>query len=105
MLVLGIESTAHTASVGLVNDGEIRGFRSDTYRPSSGGINPRDAAEHHRTVFHTLLKELLEDENTDLRKVDKIAFSIGPGLGPALKTGVELARYLSIRYSKNPSPR
>ncbi len=100
MLVLGIESTAHTASVGLVEDGQIKGFRSDSYSPLNGGINPRDAAEHHRSVFHTLLTDLLNEQGTDVSEVEKIAFSIGPGLGPALKTGVELARYLSVRYSK-----
>jgi N6-L-threonylcarbamoyladenine synthase/protein kinase Bud32 len=100
MLVLGIESTAHTASVGLVEDGIIRGFKSDSYRPLKGGINPRDAAEHHRTVFPTLLTALLEEKHVEMNEVDKIAVSIGPGLGPSLKTGVELARYLSIRFSK-----
>lgn len=100
MLVLGIESTAHTASVGLVEDGEIRGVKSDSYRPLKGGINPRDAAEHHRKVFPALLSSLLDERKVDISDLDKIAFSIGPGLGPSLKVGIELARYLSIRYSK-----
>ena len=100
MLVLGIESTAHTASVGLVEDGEIRGVKSDSYRPLTGGINPRDAAEHHRKVFPDLLLSLLDEKEVGISDLDKIAFSIGPGLGPSLKVGVELAKYLSIRYSK-----
>ncbi len=100
MLVLGIESTAHTASVGLVEDGEIRGFKSDSYKPIKGGINPRDAADHHRAVLPKLLTALLNEFKTKVTDLDKIAVSIGPGLGPSLKTGVELARYLSIRYSK-----
>ena len=103
-IIVGIESTAHTASVGLVEDGSIKGFRSDSYRPSKGGINPRDAAEHHRSVFPDLLEELLGDKGVDIRDVNGIAFSIGPGLGPALKTGVEMARYLSLRYSKDLIP-
>ncbi|MGC8561906.1 MAG: bifunctional N(6)-L-threonylcarbamoyladenine synthase/serine/threonine protein kinase [Thermoplasmata archaeon] len=104
MLVLGIESTAHTASVGLVEDGEIKGVRSDSYRPLTGGINPRDAAEHHRSVFPDLLSSLLNEENIEVVDLDKIAISIGPGLGPSLKVGVELARYLSVRYSKDLVP-
>ncbi len=98
--VIGIESTAHTASVGLVVDGTIAGVKSDSYRPPMGGINPRDAAEHHRTMLPQLLGDLLEEQGIVMDDIDKIAVSIGPGLGPALKTGVELARYLSIRYSK-----
>ncbi len=104
MLVLGIESTAHTASVGLVEDGRIKGFKSDSYRPGSGGINPRDAAEHHRTVFPELLRDLLSEHSVGMEDIGKIAVSIGPGLGPSLKSGVELARYLSIKYSKILAP-
>ena len=103
-LVLGIESTAHTASIGLVEDGVIRGFKSDSYRPAKGGINPRDAAEHHRSVLPELLTGLLEEQDVGIRDIDRIAFSIGPGLGPALKTGVELARYLSVKHSKELVP-
>ena len=104
MLVIGIESTAHTASVGLVKDGNIKGFKSDSYRPLKGGINPRDAAEHHRNVLPELFSGLLEEQNVKVSEIDKIAVSTGPGLGPSLKTGVELARYLSIRYSKDLVP-
>jgi N6-L-threonylcarbamoyladenine synthase/protein kinase Bud32 len=103
-LIIGIESTAHTASVGLVEDGVIKGFRSDSYHPSRGGINPREAAEHHRSVLPDLLTALLEEHNIRIKDVNGIAFSIGPGLGPALKTGVELARYLSVSYSKDLIP-
>lgn len=104
MLVIGIESTAHTASIGLVEDGRIRGFNSDSYRPLKGGINPRDAAEHHREVFPSILSKLLKEQHTSIEEIDRIAVSIGPGLGPSLKAGVELARYLSIRFSKKLVP-
>jgi len=100
MKVLGIESTAHTASVGFVSDGEIVDFRSHSYRPLKGGINPREAADHHRLYFPVILDELLNEWDLRLKDFDKIAVSTGPGLGPSLKVGVSLARYISLRVGK-----
>ena len=54
--ILGIESTAHTLSFGLV-DGEGKPFpsSSDTLRPTEGGIHPR---EHHLIYIHKGIKIL-----------------------------------------------
>jgi len=100
MIVLGIESTSHTSSVGISQDGRITLVKSHTYKPATGGINPRDAAEHHRKFFPLLLDELLRESGIDIEEVDKIAFSVGPGLGPSLKVGASLARYLALKYEK-----
>jgi len=100
MIVLGIESTAHTASVGLVNDGEIIGFKSHTFKPEKGGINPREAAAHHREYFPILLKDLLDSYFINLKDIDKVAYSVGPGLGPSLKVGASIARFISLKYGK-----
>ncbi|MCL4413087.1 MAG: bifunctional N(6)-L-threonylcarbamoyladenine synthase/serine/threonine protein kinase [Candidatus Thermoplasmatota archaeon] len=100
MRVLGIESTAHTASVGLVEDGRIIGFRSHTHIPKEGGIKPKEAADHHREYFPELLRQLLDEHSLNPQGLDRIAFSIGPGLGPSLKTGASLARFLSLKYGK-----
>lgn len=100
MNVLGIESTAHTASIGLVRDGEIIALKSHTYKPQKGGINPKEAADHHRTFFPVILNELLDDSDIKLKDLDKIGVSTSPGLGPSLKTGVSLARYLSQKLEK-----
>ena len=100
MIVLGIESTAHTASVGLVNDKGIIGFKSHTFKPERGGINPREAAEHHRKYFPMLIKDLFDSYSIDLKDIDKVAYSIGPGLGPSLKVGASIARFISLKYGK-----
>ncbi|MGC8645405.1 MAG: bifunctional N(6)-L-threonylcarbamoyladenine synthase/serine/threonine protein kinase [Thermoplasmata archaeon] len=104
MIVLGIESTAHTASLGIVEDGRILDFISDSYRPASGGINPREAATHHMNAFPDILSQLFERNKLGPEDLDRISVATGPGLGPALKTGVEMARYLSIRYKKELVP-
>ena len=46
---IGIESTAHTFSFGLVDPNGIP-YPSvgDTIKPLEGGIHPREVADHHR---------------------------------------------------------
>ncbi|MEZ0248728.1 MAG: UGMP family protein, partial [Thermoproteus sp.] len=101
MLVLGVESTAHTIGVGIVEDGKILANVNDTYAPPSGfGIHPREAAEHHAKVAVQLLKKALEVSGRRVEELDAVAYSAGPGLGPALRIGAVLARALAVKYEK-----
>ncbi len=102
MIVLGIESTAHTFGVGIATDeGDILANVNDIYTPPPGtGMHPRDVAEHHVKVAHQVLKKALEKANITIDKVDAIAFSQGPGLGPVLRVGATIARALAVKYRK-----
>jgi universal protein Kae1 len=101
MVVLGIESTAHTASVGLVGEGaQILGLASDMYRPARGGIHPREAANHHVERFPSLVAEAMAAAHLGPGDVDAIAFSQGPGLGPCLRAGATVARVLSLAWDR-----
>ena len=101
MVVLGIESTAHTASVGIV-DGEAKvlGLASDMYRPPSGGIHPREAANHHVDVLPGLVAKALEAAGVRPHELDAVAFAQGPGLGPCLRAGATVARMLSLAWHR-----
>lgn len=98
MYVLGIESTAHTIGIGLVEDGKILKNALHTYNALGEGIVPRKAAEHHVEWAPKLLKEV--EEVVDIKEVDYISVAIGPGIGTTLKIGNVLARYLAIKYNK-----
>ena len=100
MICLGIESTAHTFGVGIVEDFKIIGNAKDMYIPQSGGIHPREAADHHSEVAFPLLEKALAQSGKSMGDVDIIAFSRGPGLPPCLRAGAAFARYLSQRYFK-----
>jgi len=101
MVVLGIESTAHTASVGVVNErAEVLGLASDMYRPSKGGIHPREAANHHVDVLPGLVVQALEGAHVRPNEVDAVAFAQGPGLGPCLRAGATVARMLSLAWNR-----
>ncbi len=102
VVVLGIESTAHTFGVGIASDeGEIYANENAVYTPLPGrGIHPREAAEHHVRYACAVVKRALERAHIKLSDVDAIAVALGPGLGPCLRVGATVARALALRYNK-----
>lgn len=99
-VVLGIESTAHTFGVGIATTSQVLACVDSTYQPKTGGIHPREAAEHHSRVAGRVLTEALERAGLGLKDVEAIAVALGPGMGPCLRVGATLARYLAVKYSK-----
>jgi N6-L-threonylcarbamoyladenine synthase/protein kinase Bud32 len=99
MLVLGIESTAHTFGAGVVRDGNIISNVRKMYTPHEGGIHPREAADHHVRNGPTTVKEALARANVGQGDLDLVCFSKGPGLGPCLRIGATIARGISIQNS------
>lgn len=95
---LGIETTAHTLSFGLVDaDGKPYPAASDTLRPDEGGIHPREAADHHKDVAAELYAKVLEMHGINQNQLTGVAYSQGPGLGPCLRVGASIARGIATR--------
>lgn len=102
MIVLGIESTAHTFGVGIVDEiGTVLSNVRDTFKPDLGkGFTPYELAEHHYNVCVKVLKEALDKAGISFEEVDVISFSQGMGIPNALKVGGSVARYLALKYNK-----
>ncbi|MFB6270464.1 MAG: serine/threonine protein kinase, partial [Halobacterium sp.] len=93
MRVLGIEGTAWCASAALYDSGtDTVTIESDAYAPESGGIHPREAAEHMRSAVPDVVATILDESDGD---IDAVAFSRGPGLGPCLRIVGSAARALA----------
>ncbi|UCC34110.1 MAG: N(6)-L-threonylcarbamoyladenine synthase Kae1 [Candidatus Bathyarchaeota archaeon] len=93
---LGIESTADDFSVGIVTfEGEALANVTSTYVSESGGIHPREAAQHHTRVVGKVLREAFRKAHIEPKDVETVAFSQGPGMGPCLRTGATAARALA----------
>ena len=102
MRVLGIEGTAWAASAAIYDDSDESVFiESDPYQPDSGGIHPREAAEHMGEALPQVIDEALvhaaetlagDGDNSNPYGIDCVAFSQGPGLGPCLRTVGTAAR-------------
>jgi len=118
--VLGIEGTAWAASAAIYDTATDDVFiETDAYLPESGGIHPREAAEHMGEhvpqVVETALdyaRSLADDRGADAPPVDAnersssgkqalpvdaVAFSRGPGLGPCLRIVGTAARAVAQR--------
>ena len=95
MIMLGIESTAHTFGVSMVRDGKVLSNVKDSYTTESGGIIPIDSAKHHEKVKQDVYNEALEKANVKEKQIDAIAFSQGPGLAPCLLVGMRFAKELA----------
>ncbi|MEY7848786.1 bifunctional N(6)-L-threonylcarbamoyladenine synthase/serine/threonine protein kinase [Natrarchaeobius sp. A-rgal3] len=100
--VLGIEGTAWAASAA-VSDSESDDvfIETDAYQPESGGIHPREAAEHMHEAIPRVVERALEYARETFAGPDSappihaVAFSRGPGLGPCLRIVGTAARALA----------
>ncbi len=101
MICLGIESTAHTFSIGLVNEKcKILGLVSDLYKPEFGGLKPSAVVEHHYQCFDRVLTAVMDQAHISFSAIDVIAFAQGPGLGPCLRLGAVFARSLAQKLDR-----
>lgn len=97
LICIGIEGTAEKTGVGIVDsNGKILASQGKQLIPESGGIHPREAAEHHAASIVPLIKDALAEAKLDINDIDLVAFSRGPGLGPALRTTATAARSLAM---------
>lgn len=95
-LCLGIESTAHTFSVGILDfDGNIYSLINDIFIPEEGGLHPGLVREQHLNNFMKIINRALSEAQISVNNINLIAFSQSPGLGPILKIGAWVARMLS----------
>ena len=98
MKVLGIESTAHTFGIGVVDGrGKILADERNIYRPKEG-IVPIEAADFHRENSSKILKRI--EKKINLEEIDLIGISTGPGLPPCLEYGLKFSRELAERLKK-----
>jgi universal protein Kae1 len=97
MIVFGLEGTAWNLSAALVDEKNVITEKSATYVPAKGGIHPREASQHHAEHMAKVVGYILSEARRQELKIDGIAFSQGPGLGPCLRTVATAARMLSLR--------
>jgi len=100
MIILGIESTAHTFGAGIINyEGKVLANVVDMYKNDKGGIHPTEAKEHHIKNSDRIINEALQLAGIKIQDIELISFSQGPGLPPCLVVGMEKAKELSKKYN------
>ncbi|MEM1988857.1 MAG: KEOPS complex N(6)-L-threonylcarbamoyladenine synthase Kae1 [Candidatus Woesearchaeota archaeon] len=100
-IILGIESTAHTLGIGIVDsDGNILANEKSVYTSEKSGMIPSELAEHHVKEYEKVITSALNKANLSIKDIDVIAYSRGPGIGHALKIGAFIAASIKEIYNK-----
>ncbi|NCC71709.1 hypothetical protein EOM09_09125, partial [bacterium] len=103
MLVLGIESTAHTYGIGIIDTNTKKVlFNEKSQFRGDEGMDLRKLSDFHVSTFDLVLKKAknyLNSIEKDFKDLDLISFSIGPGIGNSLKIGALSAKALSLKYN------
>jgi N6-L-threonylcarbamoyladenine synthase len=95
--LLGIESTAHTFGIAVLNEDEkIIVNDREMYKTESGGIIPVEAAKHHHLIAEKLYEGALKKAGINEKELIAIAFSQGPGLAPCLLEGIRFAKKKAV---------
>ncbi|MBM3303933.1 MAG: hypothetical protein FJY76_02460, partial [Candidatus Aenigmarchaeota archaeon] len=101
VICLGIESTAHTWGIAIVDGkGRVLANERDIYRPPLGwGIHPTEAAKHHDEVGRIVYERALEKAGIGMSDIDFVAWSQAPGLAPCLHKGLNFALSIAKNIS------
>ena len=104
VLTLGIESSCDETSVAVIKNGrEILSNIIDTQIPiheKYGGVVPEIASRNHIEAISRVTKLALKEANVELKNIDAITPTFGPGLVGALLVGVSYAKALSFAINK-----
>ena len=96
--IIGIESTAHTFGVGVLDmDGKILANVKDSYATSEGGMIPMEVRAHHKKVSGEVFSEALKVAGVKEEDIEAVSFSNAPGLAPCLLEGMAFSKGLSKR--------
>ena len=98
--VLSIESSCDETAAAVVQDGrEVLSNTVYTQIPLHrvyGGVVPELASRNHVDKIGTVVSTALEDAGMQLKDIDAIAVTCGPGLVGALLVGVSYAKGLAL---------
>ncbi|MEK7634921.1 MAG: tRNA (adenosine(37)-N6)-threonylcarbamoyltransferase complex transferase subunit TsaD [Patescibacteria group bacterium] len=112
MIILGIETSCDETAVSIVEaNGDLENLNFKVLGSSInsqiqihnefGGIVPNLAKREHEKNLPAVLKQALEQAGLgeNLKDIDLIAVTVGPGLEPALWTGITFAKELGEKWN------
>jgi N6-L-threonylcarbamoyladenine synthase len=102
MIVLGIESSCDETSVAVLKENNIlcNLISSQGVHKKFGGVVPELSSRAHLQLIHPLVKTALKESGIELKDIDLVAATAGPGLIGALLVGLTYAKGLAYSLSK-----
>ncbi|PIP72872.1 MAG: tRNA (adenosine(37)-N6)-threonylcarbamoyltransferase complex transferase subunit TsaD [Nitrospinae bacterium CG22_combo_CG10-13_8_21_14_all_47_10] len=99
MLVLGLETSCDETAAAVLKDGDVllSNIINDQIEIHSkyGGIVPELAGRSHNERVHRVITQAVQEAGVQLRDIDLIAVTMGPGLIGSLLVGLNTAKGLS----------
>ena len=104
MKILAIESSCDETSASVIEDGvkilsNVVASQTEFHK-KYGGIVPEIASRKHAEVISPVIKEAVETAGTELKKIDAIAVTFGPGLPGSLIVGLSAAKAIAYALKK-----
>lgn len=101
--ILGIETSCDETAVAIIKNGieivaNVVASQIESHK-RFGGVVPEIASRHHVEQLTIVLEEALQQSKIDIKDIDAIAVTEGPGLVGALLIGVNAAKALAFAHS------
>ncbi len=103
MNILSIDTSCDETAAALTEDAKIISniiWSQASLHAKFGGVMPSLAQRMHEERIDFVVKKALGTKHKDLKGIDVIAVTIGPGLSIALGVGVNKAKELAKKYNK-----
>ena len=102
MNVLGIESSCDETSVAIISNNILTAnlISSQDFHSKYGGVVPELSSRAHLQIIIPLIKDALKKTELELKDVDLICATAGPGLIGALLVGLTFAKGLAYSLYK-----
>jgi N6-L-threonylcarbamoyladenine synthase len=102
--ILGIESSCDETAAAVVTDGRV--IQSSVVasqielHAQYGGVFPELASREHVKAIYAIVDQALQQAHLDIKDIDAIAVTRGPGLAGSLVVGVNMAKSLALATQK-----
>ncbi|MBG0771636.1 MAG: tRNA (adenosine(37)-N6)-threonylcarbamoyltransferase complex transferase subunit TsaD [Anaerolineaceae bacterium] len=102
--ILGVESSCDETAAAVVTDGRV--IQSSVVasqidlHAQYGGVFPELASREHVKAIYAIVDQALQQAHLDIKDIDAIAVTRGPGLAGSLVVGVNMAKSLALAAKK-----
>lgn len=104
MLVIGLESSAHTFGVGIVKNGRVISNEKAMYKIGTTGMIPAKVAEFHVNNAEGVIARAINAAGVKPDEIEGIGYTMGPGLGPCLQVAQLSAKTMAKRLGVKIAP-
>ncbi len=102
-MILALETSCDDTCAAVIDEGRILSnvvSSQAAFHERYGGVVPEVASRHHLELVNAVVAAALEEAETGLANVDRVAVTQGPGLIGALLVGLSTAKALAASHRK-----